>query len=107
MERAETPGTVEVWVEPQESLSTLLGLRYVTAYSSINACIANLKQIEQAKENWALEARKGPKDIPIDTDLFGSSGYVPEKPTCWRGGIYILGPVSEPPRCSVPGHSLP
>ena len=73
-----------------------------------SACVANLKQIEGAKATWALEANKTPTDTPTDSDLFGPTAYIREKPACPAGGTYVVGTVGEKPRCSVgrPGHTL-
>jgi hypothetical protein len=69
-------------------------------------CIVTLKQIQQAKEVWALENRKTEKDLPAQSELFGPQGYMQKIPLCPQGGIYTIGSVGEPPRCSVTGHTL-
>jgi len=71
-----------------------------------NTCIANLKQIEGAKDTWMLEHEKTTNDIPTDSDLFGTNLYVKTKPQCGLGGVYTLGPAGERPKCSIPGHTL-
>src|SRR2546422_1427883 len=58
--------------------------------SQTNACIANLKQIEGAKANWAMELKKNNTDTPADADLFGPASYVRVKPACPGGGGYTL-----------------
>ena len=63
------------------------------------ACISNLKQIHTAKASWALEAKKGPADVPADADLFGADKYVAKKPDCPAGGNYTLGAVDTEPIC--------
>ena len=75
--------------------------------SQINACIANLKQIEGAKANWAMENRKTNADTPVDADLFGTTAYIRVKPICPGGGTYTLNAVDTTPSCSVAGHALP
>jgi prepilin-type N-terminal cleavage/methylation domain-containing protein len=75
--------------------------------SQINACIANLKQIEGAKANWAMENRKTNADTPNDIDLFAPTAYIKTKPACPGGGTYTLAAVDSPPTCSVAGHALP
>src|SRR5579862_6544316 len=37
--------------------------------SQQNACINNLRQIDAAKQQWALEKGKGATDTPGDTDI--------------------------------------
>jgi prepilin-type N-terminal cleavage/methylation domain-containing protein len=80
------------------------------AASQKNACIANLKQMDGAKATWALEQKKVNSDTPVDTDLFGSTQYIRDKPDCPGGGSYTLGDVQTRPICSlgatVAQHSL-
>ena len=70
-----------------------------------SACIANLKQIQGAKDQWALEHKKHPTDIPADADLFGQDRYIAVKLACPEGGKYALGAVAEKPTCSIAGHT--
>ena len=74
--------------------------------SQKNACIANLKQLDGAKNTWALEQKKVNGDTPNDTDLFGTSLYIREKPVCPANGTYVLGVVSDKPVCNVGGHTI-
>jgi competence protein ComGC len=71
------------------------------------SCINNLKTIEGAKVQWALENKKGDQDVPTDADLFGADKPIRSKPECPAGGTYDLKAVAEKPTCSVPGHVLP
>ena len=75
-------------------------------FSQKNACIANLKQIDGAKNTWALEQKKVNADVPVDTDLFGTSLYIRSKPGCPAGGTYSLLAVVEKPTCTTAGHTL-
>jgi prepilin-type N-terminal cleavage/methylation domain-containing protein len=77
--------------------------------SQKNACIANLKQIQGAKANWALENKKVDTDTPATTDLYGATAYIRTAPTCPGGGTYTLGNVATDPTCSLSasGHALP
>jgi multidrug efflux pump subunit AcrA (membrane-fusion protein) len=70
------------------------------------ACINNLRQIDGAKQQWALENRKSADAIPTPQDLakFIRSGILP---TCPAGGVYTLNAVRADPTCSIPGHALP
>jgi prepilin-type N-terminal cleavage/methylation domain-containing protein len=76
--------------------------------SQKNACIANLKQIDGAKNTWALEQKKVNSDQAVDTDLFGVTQYIREKPVCPANGTYVLAVVSDKPTCSFStiGHTL-
>ena len=69
-------------------------------------CGNQLKQIEVAKRSWALDKDKPEDATPTVADL---TGYLAgEKlPKCPDGGSYMIGKVSENPRCSLAGHELP
>jgi len=73
--------------------------------SQQNACINNLRQIEAAKEQWALEAGKPEDAVPTVNDL---TPYLANHrmPQCPAGGIYTIGAVTNPPTCSIPNHRL-
>jgi hypothetical protein len=74
------------------------------AVSQRNACINNLRQIDAAKREWALENNKTNGDTPTKEDLMP---YLSRWPVCPAGGTYSINPVGTPPTCSVPGHKLP
>ena len=71
-----------------------------------NACLNNLRQIDAAKQQWALEKNKPATAVPTPQDLLP---YFPGGvfPVCPAGGTYTLNAVGELPSCSVPGHVLP
>ena len=70
------------------------------------ACIANLKTIDGAKATWSLEQRKTNTDVPSDTDLFGATSYIREKPSCPANGTYSLNQVDAKPTCTIPDHAF-
>jgi hypothetical protein len=72
--------------------------------SQQNACINNLRQIDGAKNEWALEKGKKNGDVPTKEDLLP---YLSKWPACPQGGTYIINAVGEKPTCSIPGHQLP
>jgi hypothetical protein len=72
--------------------------------SQQNACINNLREIDAAKREWALENNKTNGDTPTKDDL---TPYLSHWPACPAGGTYSINPVGQPPTCSVPGHKLP
>ena len=72
--------------------------------SQQNACINNLRQIDAAKNEWALEKGKTATDVPTMEDL---KPYLARIPHCPAGGTYTIGAVGENPTCSIPGHTLP
>lgn len=74
------------------------------ATSQKNACINNLRQIDVAKQQWALEKSKKNGDVPAKEDLLP---YLRRWPVCPAGGTYVIGAVGEEPTCSIPSHRLP
>lgn len=79
------------------------------ATANQNACISNLRRIDGAKGQWALENHKQNSDTPTMEDIRVYIGRGPngEIPVCPDGGVYTLGKVGERPTCSIPGHVLP
>lgn len=77
--------------------------------SPVNACINNLRQIEGAKQQWAMEKNKLSNAVPIASDLTPYLGR--EKahymPICPSGGKYTFNPLWQPPTCSITNHILP
>jgi prepilin-type N-terminal cleavage/methylation domain-containing protein len=71
-----------------------------------NACINNLRQIDGAKEQWALENKKVTGATVNDTDI---TPYLKNSamPTCPAGGKYTAGNVGTDPGCDQSGHALP
>ena len=70
------------------------------------ACVSNLRSIDGVKSTWALEQKKSGSDVPSDTDLFGPTSYIREKPGCPANGTYSLNQVDAKPACSVVTHTL-
>lgn len=76
----------------------------------MNACINNLRLIDSAKQQWALENKKQATDTPTMDDLlpyFGPGPNNTNAPSCPEAGVYTIGPISERPTCSISGHVLP
>lgn len=75
-----------------------------------NACVQNLRQIEGAKELWAVENKKteGASTAGSETavNAFLRGG---DTPVCPGGGTYTYGAVGSAPSCSLgatAGHTL-
>lgn len=89
-------------------------------------CIQNLRQIDGAKQQWALENVAGkldkvtgkpitenspafgdavPTEEDVDKYVLGRGGY--PFPECPAGGHYTIGRIADAPTCSIPGHVLP
>jgi len=84
--------------------------------SQQNACINNLRLIDGAKQQWALEAKKTSASVPVDSDLqpyLGRGNGVlpicPVDPQQTFDTSYTIGAVSTPPVCiiSAATHVLP
>jgi ABC-type transport system involved in cytochrome bd biosynthesis fused ATPase/permease subunit len=71
--------------------------------SQQNACINNLRQIDAAKQQWALEKGKQTADVPTWDDI---KPYLYRIPHCPAGGTYTINAVGQQPQCSVPEHVL-
>ena len=70
-----------------------------------NTCINNLRQLDGAKQQWALEAKKNPNATPSEREI---APYLKDGiPKCPAGGVYTLKTVDSVPTCSVAGHALP
>jgi TolA-binding protein len=77
----------------------------VTDQDKANVCINNLRQLDGAKQQWALENKKSATAFVSPSDVIPYlKGNV--MPTCPAGGVYTLGLVNAVPVCSVPGHAL-
>jgi hypothetical protein len=75
-----------------------------------NVCLNNLRQIDAAKEQAAMENNWGdghpiepgnPDEAKVIDFIMGRA-----IPTCPGGGTYTVGPIGTAPKCSCPGHSL-
>ena len=68
--------------------------------SQQNACINNLRQIDGAKEQWAMAEKVSGNSLvtttQVDEYIKGST-----TPTCPGGGTYYYGALPTPPDCSV------
>lgn len=73
-----------------------------------NSCINQLRQIDGAKHQWALENRQTDSATPSEDDL---KVYIRgmKFPTCPASGTYTAGAISTDPTCSKSGegHVLP
>lgn len=72
-----------------------------------NACVNNLRQMDAAKQQWALENTKKGDAIPTQADILPYIGHNGVMPVCRAGGTYTIRSVGELPTCSIPGHELP
>jgi len=81
--------------------------------SRAKTCISNLKQIDAAKEQWAMDFKKNITDTPTEaqltTEAAESGRYIKKWPLCPSGGDYTgINLVGVDPVCSWGGaHVLP
>jgi hypothetical protein len=104
---AEHLTTARTALELQQAHLQQLQAEQQSAAAAANAaaCINNLRLINAAKQQWALDKQAGPNDVPSMQDLqpYFKDGF----PACPDGGVYSINSASQLPTCSVPGHVLP
>ncbi len=87
-----------------EFIRSVLGRRSISAPR--NTCIAYLKQLDGAAQQWALDNKMNDGNLvkPYEavSYLKGGQFYI-----CPLGGKYSYTQVSNPPCCTITGHSLP
>ena len=83
--------------------------------SRAKACVGNLKQIDSAKQQSAMDNKlAGTSSATFSIDgtttssgttyqLVGASGYIRAQPVCPSGGAYTLNGVSAIPTCNISG----
>lgn len=77
--------------------------------SQTNACINNLRQLDAAVNEWALENKHLTGDTVALTDLtpYIKLTTTSQLPSCPAAGTYTVTKVGENPTCSVTSHVLP
>jgi len=70
-----------------------------------NTCIANLKQIDSAKEQWAMDNKADTGALPAQADL--TPTYLKAFPSCPSGGTYAINAIGTDPTCTTATHVLP
>ena len=77
--------------------------------SQQNACINNLRQIDAATQQWALENNKSGSASVNNTVLtpYLGRGSAGQWPTCPSGGNYTVTTVNAKPSCNIANHVLP
>ena len=76
--------------------------------SQQNACINNLRQIDGAKQTWALENNVKPNTVPLDTNIqpylgrgIGQLPFCPSDSTGNFNTSYALNDLQTPPKCNI------
>ena len=72
-----------------------------------NACINNLRQIDGAKEQWALETKAATNATVSATDIDAYiKGGTTNAQSCPAAGTVTIGNMGVNPSCTVGGHTL-
>jgi len=67
-----------------------------------NSCVANLKEIDGAKEQYAMDNKLATGDNTITMALLtGANGYLKSTPSCPSSGAYTINAVGTNPTCSL------
>jgi prepilin-type N-terminal cleavage/methylation domain-containing protein len=77
--------------------------------SQQNACINNLRQLDGAKQQWALENKQLPAATVGSGDVqpYLGRGAAGTYPTCPANGTYTLNDVQTAPVCSLSTAAMP
>ncbi len=67
------------------------------------SCINNLRMMDAAKEQWALDKNKIQGDDVVIEEV---EQFMHMPPVCPQGGTYTYGPIGTMPTCSHPEHEL-
>jgi prepilin-type N-terminal cleavage/methylation domain-containing protein len=75
--------------------------------AQVRACISNLKKLDYAKQQWALEFKRTETDVPTTANVtpYLNGGRMPP---CPASGSYNLRRISRTPTCTLylTGHTL-
>lgn len=90
-------------------LMTVAVPNFITARASSrrSSCVANLKEIDSLKEQFAMETRQEDGDPVTWANLVPT--FMKAQPGCPGGGSYTINPVGTNPDCTLSaiGHVIP
>lgn len=70
--------------------------------SRAKSCTSNLKQIDAAKEQWAMDTKAGDGDPgPAMGAIAGAGLYIKATPECPSNGVYTVDVIGTDPVCSI------
>ena len=77
--------------------------------SRAKACMANLKQIDSAKEQWAMDTKAAEGGTGPAMDAIAGAGlYIKAVPECPSTDVpYTIGLIGDPPTCSIGATTTP
>ncbi|MDB6052723.1 MAG: polymerase, sigma-24 subunit, subfamily [Verrucomicrobiales bacterium] len=101
MKAHETAQATKMRMQSEQSDANAMAL---TEANNRNVCINNLRQIDGAVQQWALENKKSVKDAGPRPDEIAN--YFPKNKafTCPSGGSYVIGEIVSGPSCSLHGN---
>lgn len=90
----------------QAQAQTLVNAQNQQQVQLLNACINNLRMLDGAKQQWALEKQKTVEAVPTAEEI---AFYLKDQviPVCPATGKYTLNAVGAVPTCTIAGHALP
>jgi hypothetical protein len=103
---AQIPAPGQLSPAVQAAFAARYGIdRMTPEQQQANVCNNNLRLMDGAKQQWALEKQKPAGALLTAADL---APYLKTNtlPTCPAGGVYTLNPVGFSPLCNIPGHAL-
>ena len=74
--------------------------------SRAKACVSNLRQVDSAKEQWAMDYRMAAGSALTDMTYLAGTGtntYIKATPVCPSSGTYTINSIGTDPVCSVGG----
>lgn len=70
--------------------------------SRAKSCVSNLKQIDSAKEQWAMDTKAADGDPgPAMSDIAGPGLYIKAEPECPSNGTYTIDVIGTDPTCDI------
>jgi len=70
--------------------------------SRAKSCTSNLKQIDAAKEQWAMDTKASDGDAgPVMDAIAGAGLYIKARPMCPSSGDYTIDVIGTDPTCSI------
>lgn len=65
------------------------------------SCAQNLRRIESAKQQWAIDNRRAGSATPLPAQLYGSGLYLRAAPICPGNYSYSINSVDTDPACAL------
>ncbi len=66
-------------------------------------CLSNLRQIDNAKEQYAIENKKAIGAVIVEGDIWPAYLNGADFPSCPEAGLYTIGTVGSVSNCAVHG----